>query len=120
MDVSRFTLHLLRLCILHERCAPALRSTLHILQPRTFSRINASGTAVAASWHPGSSTDSGKQPTTEKVMLSWSIIFLVVALIAAFLGFAGIAGTAAWIAKVLFVVFLVLFLVSLIFGRRVR
>lgn len=61
----------------------------------------------------------GKEET-ENHMLSWSIIFLVVALIAAFLGFAGIAGTAAWIAKVLFVVFLVLFLVSLIFGRRVR
>jgi uncharacterized membrane protein YtjA (UPF0391 family) len=74
----------------------------------------ASGT-WAASWML-----KGKQQTTEISMLSWSIIFLIVALIAAFLGFAGIAGTAAWIAKILFVVFLVLFLVSLIFGRRVR
>ncbi|HMJ88611.1 MAG TPA: DUF1328 domain-containing protein [Candidatus Acidoferrum sp.] len=73
-------------------------------------------------WHIGSSIISRARATkrTENDMLSWSIIFLVVALIAAFLGFAGIAGTAAWIAKVLFVVFLVLFLVSLIFGRRVR
>jgi uncharacterized membrane protein YtjA (UPF0391 family) len=52
-------------------------------------------------------------------MLSWSITFLVIALVAAVLGFGGIAGTAAGIAKLLFGVFIVLFLVSLIFGRRV-
>lgn len=51
-------------------------------------------------------------------MLSWSITFLVVALVAAVLGFGVIAGTAAWIAKALFVVFLILFLISLITGRR--
>jgi uncharacterized membrane protein YtjA (UPF0391 family) len=52
-------------------------------------------------------------------MLSWALLFLVIALIAGVLGFGVVAGTAAWIAKVLFVVFLVLFLVSLLFGRRV-
>jgi uncharacterized membrane protein YtjA (UPF0391 family) len=52
-------------------------------------------------------------------MLSWSIFFLVVALIAAFLGFSTIAGAAAGIAKILFAVFLVLFLISVFFGRRV-
>lgn len=52
------------------------------------------------------------------IMLSWTLAFLIVALLAALLGFAGIAGTAAWMAQVLFVVFLVLFLVSLIFGRK--
>ena len=51
-------------------------------------------------------------------MLSWSALFLIIALIAAALGFGGIAGTAVGIAKVLFFVFIVLFLVSLIFGRR--
>src|SRR5262245_39362924 len=51
-------------------------------------------------------------------MLSWSITFLVIALIAAVLGFGGIAGTAAGIAKILFVVFLVVFLISLIGGFR--
>ena len=50
-------------------------------------------------------------------MLSWSALFLIIALIAAALGFGGIAGTAVGIAKVLFFVFIVLFLVSLIFGR---
>ena len=54
----------------------------------------------------------------ERLMLSWSITFLVIALIAAVLGFGGIAGTAAGIAKVLFVVFLVVFLLSLIGGFR--
>jgi len=53
-------------------------------------------------------------------MLSWAILFLVIALIAGVLGFGVVAGTAAWIAKLLFVVFIVLFLVSLISGRGVR
>ncbi|MFA6961079.1 MAG: DUF1328 family protein [Opitutaceae bacterium] len=53
-------------------------------------------------------------------MLSWSITFLIIALIAAALGFTGIAGTAVGIAKVLFLVFLVLFVVSLLLGRRPR
>ena len=45
-------------------------------------------------------------------MLSWALIFLIVALIAGALGFTGVAGTAAGIAKILAVIFLVLFLVS--------
>jgi len=51
-------------------------------------------------------------------MLSWSALFLIIALIAAALGFSGIAGTAVGIAKVLFFIFIVLFLVSLVFGRK--
>jgi uncharacterized membrane protein YtjA (UPF0391 family) len=52
-------------------------------------------------------------------MLSWALVFLVVAIVAAIFGFGVIAGTAASIAKILFFVFLVLFVVSLLFGRRV-
>ena len=51
-------------------------------------------------------------------MLSWSVTFLIIAIIAAILGFGAIAGTAVEIAKVLFFVFLVLFLVSLFVGGR--
>lgn len=51
-------------------------------------------------------------------MLSWSVTFLIIALIAAALGFGGIAGTAVGIAKILFFVFIVLFVLSLIFGRK--
>ena len=54
----------------------------------------------------------------ERDMLSWSITFLIIALIAAVLGFAGLAGMAAGFAKILFAVFLVLFVVSLLFGRK--
>jgi uncharacterized membrane protein YtjA (UPF0391 family) len=54
----------------------------------------------------------------EENMLSWSITFLIIALIAALLGFSGIAGMAAGFAKILFAVFLVLFVVSLLFGRK--
>lgn len=49
-------------------------------------------------------------------MLSWALLFFIVALIAALFGFGGIAAGAAWIAQVLFFVFLVLFIVSLIMG----
>jgi uncharacterized membrane protein YtjA (UPF0391 family) len=52
-------------------------------------------------------------------MLSWSVFFLIVAMMAALLGFSSIAGAAAGIAKLLFGVFLVLFLISLFVGRRV-
>jgi uncharacterized membrane protein YtjA (UPF0391 family) len=50
------------------------------------------------------------------LMLRWSAIFLVVALIAALFGFTGIAASAAGIAKILFFIFLVLFLLALIGG----
>ena len=45
-------------------------------------------------------------------MLSWAILFLVVALVAAVLGFGGIAGTAVSIAKLIFFVAIALFLIS--------
>jgi uncharacterized membrane protein YtjA (UPF0391 family) len=51
-------------------------------------------------------------------MLSWALIFLVVAILAGVLGFGAVAGTAASIAQLLFFVFLVLFVVSLLMGRR--
>jgi uncharacterized membrane protein YtjA (UPF0391 family) len=55
-------------------------------------------------------------------MLSWAIVFLIIALIAAALGFTGIAGASAGIAQILFWIFLAVFLVSLLFsvasGRR--
>ena len=58
-------------------------------------------------------------PQPPLIMLYWTIVFLVVALVAGGLGFGSLAGTAAVIAKVCFVIFIVLFLVSLIRGRKV-
>lgn len=49
-------------------------------------------------------------------MLSWSMTFLIIALIAGAFGLTGVAGTAAAIAKVLFIVFLCLFAASLVAG----
>ena len=51
-------------------------------------------------------------------MLSYTITFLIIAILAGVLGFGVIAGLAAEIAKILFLVFLVLFVVSLVAGRR--
>ncbi len=53
-------------------------------------------------------------------MLSYAVMFLIIALIAGVLGFGVVAGTAAWIAKICFVVFLVLFLISLFTNRRIN
>lgn len=49
-------------------------------------------------------------------MLTWTLIFLVVALVAGLFGFGGIASASAGMAKVLFAIFLVLFLASLVLG----
>lgn len=46
-------------------------------------------------------------------MLSWALIFFLVAVAAGILGFGGIAEGAASIAQVLFFLFLLLFIVSL-------
>lgn len=54
------------------------------------------------------------------IMLRWTVIFLIIAIIAAVFGFGGIAAGAASIAKVLFFIFIILFIVSLIFGGSFR
>ena len=51
-------------------------------------------------------------------MLSYSWLFLVIALIAGLFGFGVIASTAAGLAKFLFLLFLVMFVGSIIVGRR--
>jgi uncharacterized membrane protein YtjA (UPF0391 family) len=51
-------------------------------------------------------------------MLSYTLVFLVIALIAGALGFGVIAGAAATIARVFFLIFLVLFVLSLMRGSR--
>jgi len=53
-----------------------------------------------------------------KVMLRWTIIFLIIAIIAGIFGFFNIAAGAAGIAKILFFIFIVLFVLGLIFGGR--
>jgi uncharacterized membrane protein YtjA (UPF0391 family) len=47
-------------------------------------------------------------------MLSWAILFFVLALIAAVFGFGGIASAFAGIAQFLFVLFLILFVIALV------
>ena len=51
-------------------------------------------------------------------MLTWAVIFLIIAVVAAIFGFRGVEGLAMQIAKILFFVFLILFIVSLVFGLR--
>lgn len=53
-------------------------------------------------------------------MLSWAVIFLIIALVAAVFGFTGIYVAAAGIAKILFFVFLVLFIIGLVTGSMSR
>lgn len=53
---------------------------------------------------------------TKTIMLRWTVIFLIVAIVAAIFGFGGIASGAASIAKFIFFLFLVLFVISLFSG----
>jgi uncharacterized membrane protein YtjA (UPF0391 family) len=94
------------------------RAAHHLARgPRRAYRANAqrrsTGTSIALD-----KTSPLQVHPTEYVMLSWSLTFLLFALIAAAFGFTGIAGTAAWLAQILFVLFLVMFVVSLIAGGR--
>jgi uncharacterized membrane protein YtjA (UPF0391 family) len=47
-----------------------------------------------------------------RVMLSWVVTFLVIALIAGILGFGGLAGASIEIAKAIFFIAVILFLIS--------
>src|SRR2546421_12081984 len=63
---------------------------------------------------------SRAEPRTEKTMLYWALVFLVIALVAGLLGFGGIASAASGIAQVLFFVFVVVFVVALFMGLMSR
>jgi uncharacterized membrane protein YtjA (UPF0391 family) len=54
--------------------------------------------------------------TEARVMFSWVITFLIVALIAGVLGFGGIAGASIEIAKAIFFIAVILFLISAVVG----
>lgn len=46
------------------------------------------------------------------LLLDWTLVFLVLAIVAALFGFGGIAHESAGIAKILFLVFIVIYLIS--------
>jgi uncharacterized membrane protein YtjA (UPF0391 family) len=52
----------------------------------------------------------------DRVMLSWVVTFLVIALIAGILGFGGLAGASIEMAKIIFFIAVVLFLISAVVG----
>jgi uncharacterized membrane protein YtjA (UPF0391 family) len=49
-------------------------------------------------------------------MLTWALIFFVIAIVAAVFGFGGIAEASADVAQILFWVFVAIFLISLVVG----
>jgi uncharacterized membrane protein YtjA (UPF0391 family) len=51
------------------------------------------------------------------MLLDWTLIFLVLALVAGVFGFTGIAAESAGIAKILFIIFLVIYIASFVFNR---
>ena len=58
-------------------------------------------------------------PCNLRIMLVWSLMFAVLALIFGMLGFRGAASGFGTIARILLVLFLILFVVSLLFGNRI-
>jgi uncharacterized membrane protein YtjA (UPF0391 family) len=59
----------------------------------------------------------GRMMSQGERMLSYTLLFLVIALVAAWLGFGMASGVAALAAKICFVAFLILFIASLVRGR---
>ena len=123
---QQLTLRRFGLCTMHSAPAVALQIAGAFSPERQLwleriplpeSRLR----SYSHAWHAAGYQAFSKQKTNERlVMLSWTLIFLIVALVAMALGFWGVAGVAATIAKILFFVFLVLFLISLLAGRRGR
>jgi len=52
-------------------------------------------------------------------MLSWALMFLIIALVAGLFGFGLVGGMAYGAAKICFFVFVVLAIISMLTGRRV-
>lgn len=52
-------------------------------------------------------------------MLSWALMFLVIALVAGLFGFGLVGGMAYGAAKICFFIFLVLAVISLLTGKRI-
>jgi len=84
-----------------------------------FSRSLSPSLAYSLLFMSGHLARNPKVLKESRIMLSWAVTFLIIALIAGVLGLTGIAGAATQIAWILFVVFLILFLVSMVAGRRV-
>lgn len=53
-------------------------------------------------------------------MLSWAVIFFIIALVAGIFGFSGLANDSAHIAKILALIGIVLAIISFVFRRRAR
>jgi len=64
---------------------------------------------------PGAEAYSqGAGESDDRDMLTWAIVFLVVAIIAGAFGFSGMASAAAGVAKILFFVFVAVFIITLV------
>jgi len=84
---------------------------------RDFRRFDGVELSVWRRIGPASGAQSApRNETQERVMMSWVVTFLIIALVAGLLGFGGIAGASIEIAKIVFFVALILFLVSAVVG----
>jgi uncharacterized membrane protein YtjA (UPF0391 family) len=110
--------------VIPPRCDDAFGPSTLILFPRaglfsSFPVAGMPGTFVPiADYFNNPRAACGKQnsKTEDRVMLSWVVTFLVVALVAGVLGFGGIAGVSIEIAKTIFFIAVVLFLISAVVG----
>lgn len=62
--------------------------------------------------HRSASLRCGQGALEEAVLLSWALVFFVLAIVAGYLGFVALAGVAAGIAKILFLLFLIVLVVG--------
>jgi uncharacterized membrane protein YtjA (UPF0391 family) len=115
--------------VIPPRRHPPARSPAPILFLRkppfsSFPARGGSGTFVPITAYfsnPGAATSAARMSKQNvknrgRVMLSWVVTFLIIALIAGVLGFGGIAGVSIEIAKTIFFIAVVLFLISAVVG----
>jgi uncharacterized membrane protein YtjA (UPF0391 family) len=124
-------------CRLHDVCLHVPSATVPTITTTPAGTRGSSPGSTMGHWELQQSVSVGEQvqfntqaicvtgllSRKESHMLSWAIVFFVLALVAAAFGFGGIAGASASIAQILFVIFLVLtvlaFVVRAFQGRSV-
>ncbi len=82
--------------------------------------VESLGRNLAREDRTGTEPRSFPSPAGEHVMLHWTVVLSIVALVAALFGFTGIASGAVGVARILFFIFIALFLLSLVFGLARR
>ena len=85
-------------------------------EPAMPGTVESLGRSLAQENRTRTEPRSFSSPAGEQVMLHWTVVLFIMALVAALFAFTGIASGAVGVAQIVFFIFIALFLLSLIFG----